>query len=118
MFAQTATNDYVSVTPTTESLFYTPAGSNWTICFEAKWSNNQRLETHEGHTTVFVQVNSTQNETLETLKLESTAGLFLFNYSSATPDVLRFIPIKLVTPDGKEYVSSLLEPKKRIFHKF
>jgi hypothetical protein len=111
VFAQTATNDYVSVTPTTEPLFYTPVGSNWTICFEAKWSNGQRLETSDGHITVFVQVNSTQNETIETLQLESTTGLFLFNYSSATPDVLRLIPVKLVTPDGKEYFSSLLEPE-------
>ncbi|MFA5364421.1 MAG: hypothetical protein WC325_04480 [Candidatus Bathyarchaeia archaeon] len=110
--AQTTTDRFVTVTPTTEPLFYTPVGSNWTICFEAQWSTGDISGRLVGNATVTVQVNSTKNDPI-TLELESTTGLFLFNYSSITSDVLKFTPIKLVTPDGNEWSSSL-EPEDNV----
>lgn len=104
VLAQPDINYFVRVNPTeSESLFYTPVDSNCTVSFEAVWSYGDYLGNHVLNAVIDIQVNNTKSEIVDQFSVSSDAGIFLFNYSSSTADVLTFTPIKLVTQDDSEY---------------
>ena len=119
--AQTGSSYYwVTVNPTAPGFIaHSPAGWNWTISFQAVWtygnSSGQVIE----NATVFIEVRTTDNTVIQTLlpKTDST-GFISFYYSSSTPNILTFAPTKLVTEDGMEWNSSLLEDGENYFYGF
>lgn len=114
--AQTAPNYFVTVNPTTpDSQMYTTIGRNWTVSFEALWSYGENSGTAIKNATITVQVNNSKNEIVNTLQLNTTSGIFSFNYSSTTAEKLTFTPTKLVTYDGKEYKSELLDEANDVY---
>jgi len=114
--AQTTPNYFVTVNPTTpDSQIYTTVGSNWTVSFEAIWSYGDDSGTTINNAIVTMQVNDSKNEVINTLLLNTTTGLFSFNYSSSTADVLTFTPIKLVTSNGTEWKPDLLDKDNSIY---
>ncbi|MGD6935304.1 MAG: hypothetical protein ACQCN5_13970 [Candidatus Bathyarchaeia archaeon] len=96
-----AQNNYtVTIKPTNaDSPFYTSVGNNWTLSFSADWTNGQPIP----NATAVIDVINSQNGILETLKFNTTMGVFEFNYSSANADILTFTPTSLITMDGQEY---------------
>jgi len=114
--AQTTSNYYVTVNPATPtSTMYTTVGRNWTISFEASWSYGDDSGQAIKNATVTIQVNNSKKDIINTLHLNSTAGLFSFNYSSSTADILTFTPIKLITQDGKEWEPNLLDAGNSLY---
>jgi len=114
--AQTTPNYYVTVNPTTpDSPIYTTVGRNWTVSFEALWSYGDDSGTPIENAIVTVQVNNSKSEVIDSLLLDTTTGLFSFNYSSSTADVLTFTPIKLVTTDGTEWKPNLLDAENSLY---
>ncbi len=114
--AQAQSTSYVTVNPTKpNSILYTTAGSNETISFEAQWSYGEHSGKAIANATVTVQVNNSKNNTISTLSFNTTAGLFSFNYSSSTADILTFTPTKLVTQDGEEWTTDLLDSRTTIY---
>ncbi len=106
--AQPAQNYFVTVNPTTpDSIMYTTVGRNWTVSFEAFWTYGENSGTAIQNATVTIQVNNTKNKTIDTLQLNTTYGVFSFNYSSSTAEKLNFTATKLVTTDGIEFKSEL-----------
>ena len=106
---QTTANYWVTVNPTTDSQMYTTVGRNWTLSFQALWSYGNSAGQPISNATITMQVSGLKSGTITTLQLNTTSGLFSFNYSSSTADILTFKPIKLVTQDGIEYNSTLLK---------
>ena len=114
--AQTPSNYYVTVNPTTpDSPIYTTVGRNWTVSFEALWSYGDNSGQAITNAIVTVQVKNSKNEAINTLSVNTTTGLFSFNYSSSTVDVLTFKPIKLVTQDGVKWTPNLLDAGKSLY---
>jgi hypothetical protein len=114
--AQTPSNYYVTVNPTTQnSPMYTTVGRNWTVSFEALWSYGDNSGQAIKNATVTVQVNNSKIEVINTLLVNTTTGLFSFNYSSSTADVLTFTPINLVTQDGVDWTPNLLDTGKSLY---
>lgn len=114
--AQTTPNYFVTVNPTTpDSPMYTTVGRNWTVSFESLWSYGDNFGTAIENAIVTVQVNNSKSEVINTLLLNTTTGLFSFNYSSSTADILTFTPIKLVTQDGTEWKPNLLDAGNSLY---
>lgn len=114
--AQTAPNYFVTVNPTTpDSQIYTTVGKNWTLSFEALWSYGDGSGNQIENAKVTIQVNNSRSEVINTLLVNTNTGLFSFNYSSSTADILTFTPIKLVTHDGTEWKSNLLDEENSIY---
>jgi hypothetical protein len=114
--AQTTPNYYITVNSTTpNSPMYTTVGRNWTVSFEALWSYGDNSGQAISNATVTVQVNNSKNEVINTLSVNTTTGLFSFNHSLSTADVLTFTPVKLVTQDGVEWKPSLLDAEKSLY---
>ena len=101
-FERQAQNSFpVTVKPTSaDSPFYTSVGNNWTLSFTAN-SNGEAIQ----NATVKIDVKNSQNTVLETLKFNTTSGVFKFNYSSVEADILTFKPTSLTTMDGQEYTT-------------
>lgn len=113
--AQTPSNYYVTVNPTTpNSPMYTTVGRNWNVSFEALWSYGDNSGQNIGNATVTVQVNN-KSDIIDTLLINTSDGLFSFNYSSSTADVLAFTPMKLVTQDGTEWAPKLLDAANNLY---
>jgi hypothetical protein len=114
--AQTTPNYFVTVNPTTpDSQMYTTVGRNWTVSFEALWSYGDDSGTAIENATVTVQVYNSKTKVIDTLSLNTTNGLFSFNYSSSTADILTFTLTKLVASDGTEYDSNLLDAENSLY---
>jgi hypothetical protein len=107
---ETASNYWVTVNPTTPSSpMYAPVGQNWTVSFEALWNYGVDSGQAIRNATVTVKVTTATDMVVNTLQLNTTAGVFSLNYSSSTADILTFAPTKLVTQEGVEYNSTLLQ---------
>jgi hypothetical protein len=107
--AQTTANYWVTVNPTTDSQMYTTVERNWTLSFQATWSYGDNAGQPISNATVTMQVSGSKSGAITTLQLNTTSGLFSFNYSSSTADMITFTPTKLVTQDKTEYNSTLLK---------
>ena len=115
-FAQITPNYYVTVNPITQdSLIYTTVGRNWTLSFEAFWSYGAESGKPIENAMVTIQVNNSRNEVIDTILINTTGGLFSFNYSSSTTDVFTFTPVKLIATDGSEWNSDLLDRENGIY---
>ncbi len=107
--AQNPSNNYVTVNPTTSnSPMYTPVGSNWNVSFQALWSYGDNSGQPISNATVTVQVSGSKSGAITTLQLNTTSGVFSFNYSSSTAEVITFTPTKLVTENGTQWKPDLL----------
>lgn len=114
--AQAVSDYFVTVNPTTaDSPMYTTVGKNWTVSFEALWSYGDGSGTTIENATVTVQVLNSKTVVIDTLELNTTTGLFLFNYSSSTADILTFTPTKLVTADGTEYDADVFDAENSVY---
>ena len=108
--AQTPSNYYVTVNPTTpDSPMYTSIGNNWTLSFEAIWSHGNNSGQSIKNAVVTIQVSDSKNFVVNSLSLNTTEGLFSFNYSALAANVLTFKPTKLVTQDGVEWTADLVD---------
>jgi hypothetical protein len=108
---------WVTVNPTAPGLIaHSSVGYNWTVSFQATWTYGSNSGQVIENATVFIEVRTTSDTVVETLVPKTnTTGSILFYYSSQTPGILAFAPIKLVTEDGVEWNQSLLEDMPPIY---
>jgi len=106
--AQSSANYWVTVKPNTDSQMYTTVNRNWTLSFEALWSYGSRSGQPISDATVTIRVSGVIEGAITTLKLNTTSGVFSFNYSSSTADKITFTPTELKAQDGAEYNSTLV----------
>ena len=117
MSAQEQTNYYVTVKPSvTTALQYISAGKNASLQFEALWTYGPNQGTPIANATATIDVIDQQNKTIETLNVNTTTGLFSFNYLAKTAQILAFNATKLVTQDGVEWNSDPLDCKHLWIH--
>ncbi len=109
--AQTQSNYYVTVKPDiiSNSLIYTSVGRNATLSFQAMWTYGSDSGQNIQNATAKIQVSNRNDKVIDTLSVNTTSGLFSFNYSSTSADILAFTPTKLITSDGREWNSSLVD---------
>lgn len=114
--AQTLSNYYVTVNPTPpNSQMYTPVGSNWNASFQAIWSYGDNSGQPISNATVTMQVSGSKSGSITALNLNTTQGLFSFNYSSSIAEIITFKPTKLVTQNGTAYKPNLLDAGNNLF---
>jgi hypothetical protein len=114
--AQTQSNYYVTVKPTTpDSPMYTASGRNWTLSFESQWSYGADSGKNIPNATVAIEVHNRANQLLETLSLNTTYGTITFNYTSSTVDILTFTPTKLTTDDGKDWKAGIVDSSANVY---
>jgi hypothetical protein len=115
--AETAPSYWVTVNPTIAvSPIYTTIGRNWTISFEALWTYGNETGQSISNATVTIDVTSlNKSEVIDILQENTTTGIFSFNYSSPTADILTFNATKLVTQDGTEWNSTLLDQTSKLY---
>jgi hypothetical protein len=119
--AQTEFNYYwVTVNPTAPGFItHSAVGQNWTISFQAVWTYGNNSGQSIENATVFIEVRTVNDTVIETLLPKTnTTGFVSFYYSSLTPNILTFAPTKLVTEDGVEWNSSLLEDGENYVYGF
>ncbi len=77
------------------------------------------LRSNEGqnipNATVTIQVSNSKDQVIDILTANTTSGIFSFNYTSATVDILAFAPTKLVTQDGKEWDSKPIDTAGNVY---
>jgi hypothetical protein len=102
---------WVALNPKAPGLIvHSPLALNWTISFLATWTYGGNSGQAIVNATVPLDVRTINGTLIESLLSKTNAtGFASFSYSSPTPDVLTFTPTKLVTKEGVEWNSSLLE---------
>ena len=115
--AQTEPNYYVTVKPATlpDALTYTSVGRNATLSFAALWSYGPNSGQNIPNATTTIQVTTPDDKVVDTLTINTTSGIFYFNYSSSNPVILTFTPIKLVTHDGQEWNTTLIDGLNNVY---
>ncbi len=104
--AQTSTESTVSVKPTTpDSPLYSPAGRNVTLSFLASSSQGGVTRTVE-NATVTIEVFNQKNEAVQTFSENTTGGVFTFNYTSSTAEILTFTPTQLITENNQKWAAN------------
>jgi len=93
-----------------ETTIYSNVGQVLDISFQAVWAYGDNVGQAIEYANVTVEVKTANGAVTDMVLANTTAtGFVYFNYSSSTPQILTFTPVKLVTPDGTELNSSLLE---------
>lgn len=102
---------WVTVNPTVPGLIvHSTLGLNWTISFQATWTYGSNSGKTVENATVHIEVRAADGTIMDTLLPATNAtGQVSLSYSSSTPSVLTFVPTKLVTEDGVEWNSSVVE---------
>lgn len=114
--AQAQSNYYVTVKPViTDALTYTSVGRNVTLSFQALWSYGSNDGQNIQNATAIIQVSNPNGKVVDALSVNTTSGIFSFNYSSASADILAFTPTKLVTQDGQEWNSSIVDLANNVY---
>ena len=114
--AQVEPNYYVTVKPTTpDSLMYTTVGHNWTISFEASWSYGADSGKPIKNATAIIEVKNSAKKIVEELSLNTSTGIFSFNYSISSADILTFTPTGLTTQNGDDYTTDLLDSANNLY---
>jgi hypothetical protein len=99
----------VSVNPT-EPVIYSNVGQIVEVSFQAVWAYGDNSGQPVEDANVTIEVEAAVDMVTDVVQANTTAtGHIYFNYSSATPQVLTFIPVELITADGMELNSSLLQ---------
>ncbi len=106
---QAQNDSYITIKPTNAGApFYASVGNNWTISFSADWSYGSQTGQPVQNAEVTIDVKS-GNVLLETLKFNTTDGVFAFNYSSTNADILTFTPTSLTTQDQQKYTADAID---------
>ncbi len=115
--AQTQSNYYVTVKPATipDALTYTSVSRNATLTFQALWSYGSNEGQNIQNATATIQVSNSKDKVIDTLSVNTSSGIFSFNYSLASPDILAFTPTNLVTQDGQEWNSSIMDSANNVY---
>jgi hypothetical protein len=69
----------------------------------ANWSFGSQNGQPVQNATAKIDVRNSEDTLLETLTFNTTTGVFSFNYSSETADILTFTPTSLTTQQSQEY---------------
>jgi len=113
VYAETS-NYWIAVNPILSDSnlpMYTSTGQNWTLLYEALWIQGEKSGQPVENATVTIRVNSTLQNKAADLHLNTTSGIFGFNYTSLTADILTFNVTKLETADGDEYYLNVYDPE-------
>jgi hypothetical protein len=115
--AQVYPDYYVTIKPEIipDALTYTSVGSNVTLSFVALWSYGSNEGQNIQNATATIQVSNIKDKVIDTLSVNTTSGIFSFNYTSASAAVLAFTPTKLVTQDRQEWNSSLVDSANNVY---
>src|SRR5208283_5423710 len=76
---------------------------------QASWSYGSDEGQDIQNATVSIQVSNSNNKVINNLSVNSTSGIFSFNYYSANPEILTFTPTELTTQDGRGWNSSIVD---------
>ncbi len=106
----------VSVNPT-EPTIYSNVGQIVEVSFQAVWAYGDNAGQAIEYANVSIEVEAAVDVVTDMVLTNTTAtGYVYFNYSSATPQILTFIPVELITADGTELNSSLLQNGEASLH--
>ena len=106
--AQTAS--FLANVEPTEPIIYSNVGQIVEVSFQAVWTYGDNAGQAIEDANVMVKVEAAVDVVTDVvLANTTTAGFVYFNYSSATPQILTFIPAEVVTADGTELNGSLLQ---------
>ena len=80
--AQTQPSYYVTVKPEIlpNALIYTSVDKNVTLSFVALWSYGSSDDQNIANATATIQVSDSKEKVVDTLKVNTTTGVFSFNY--------------------------------------
>ena len=108
---------YVTVKPAliSDALTYTSAGKNATLSFQALWTYGSDETQSIQNATVIIQISNPDGKVVDMLSENTSSGTFSFNYTSTNPATLTFTPTDLVTQDGKDWNSKLLDSANNIY---
>lgn len=108
---------YVTVNPTAPGLMvHSTTDWNWTVSFQAIWTYGDNSGQTIENATVSIEVRTTDSAVMKVLLPKTNAAGFVsFYYSCSTPNVLTFVPTKLVTEDGVEWNQSLIEDAHSLY---
>lgn len=115
--AQTQPNYYVTVKPAliSNAVTYTSVDKNATLSFQALWTYGPDETKNIQNATVRIQISNPDGKVVDMLSVNTTSGIFSFNYTSADPETLVFTPRDLITQDGKDWNSTLLDSANNVY---
>ena len=102
---------WVTASPvTSSSILYGNVEKNWTIPFQAVWSDGVNYGEAIENATVTIEVTTLDNESVANItETTNSTGIATFYYVSLNPAVLTFTSKSLVTQEGTEYNIDLFE---------
>jgi hypothetical protein len=115
--AQTQPNYYVTVKPAliSNAVTYTSVDKNATLSFQASWTYGPDETKNIQNATVIIQISNPDGKVVDMLSVNTTSGIFSFNYTSADPKTLAFTPTDLITQDGRDWNSSILDSANNVY---
>jgi len=115
--AQTQPNYYVTIKPAliSNTVTYTSVDKNATLSFQALWTYGPDETKNIQNATVIIQISNPDGKVVDMLSVNTTSGIFSFNYTSADPKTLAFTPTDLITQDGRDWNSSILDSANNVY---
>jgi hypothetical protein len=115
--ATAQSTSYLAIVYPTENTVYLNVGQFLNISFEAVWTYGDNTGQTIEYANVVVEVKTADGAVTDMfLANATTTGFAYFNYSSVTPQILTFAPTKLITADGTELNSSLLQNGETVLY--
>ena len=98
-----------------DALTYMSMGKNATLSFQALWTYGPDENNIIQNATATIQISNANGKVVDMLSENTSSGIFSFNYTSATLETLTFTPTDLVTSDGKDWNSTLLDSANNVY---
>ena len=116
-WAQTSPNYRVTVnSATSNNVLYSTVGHNSTLVFQAVWSFGENSGQAIENANVTVEVKTAKDEVIDmVVPTTNSTGFLSFNYSTQTPEILTFTPTNLISQDGIEWNSTLVQGETNLY---
>ncbi len=115
--SQASPSYYVTVEPDflQNAVQYWSIGRIVALSFKALWTYGPNSEQGIQNATATINVTDQNDKAVDTLCTNTANGTFSFNYTSKSPEILAFTPTKLVTQNGQEWNSSLIDSAHNVY---
>lgn len=108
--AQEQPSYYVTVKPISADLpQYMSIGRTVNVPFEAQWTYGPNQNRLIENATATITVTNQKGELVGTITANTTTGVFVVKYTQGKPNILSFNATKLITQDGQEWNSDLVD---------
>lgn len=116
VYAQEKPNYYLTVTPAFgDTPQYLGIGQSALIPFDMQWTYGPDHGKFVENATVTLEVVNSEGKSITAVEVNSTTGVFYLNYTQKNPNILAFKATKIVTQDGIEYNSTLVDPSTNLW---